>query len=399
VVERTTRGDTDISGEPSLAEWLREAVDSGRLTATCDTATAVSESDVVVMVPPVLLDSDHRPDFANLDAAVNDVGRGLRKGTLVILETTVPAGVTRTRVGPLLERLSGLRAGEEFHLAYSPERVSSGSIFSDLGRYPKLVGGVTPASGAAAAAFYQKALDAEVLLLRDAETAEFTKLAEAAYRDVNIALANELAKAAASAGIDFAEAVKAANTQPYSHIHQAGVGVGGHCIPVYPYFLESAPSSASLTRVARSVNDGMAAYATSLLEAALGSLRGKPVVILGLAYRENVPEARYSSALLLNESLSDKGAIVQVYDPLFTDSQIAACGVEPARGFPNEPCEAVIVQAYHDSFRNLDFSAIPGCRAVLDGRGVLDPEVIESRGLRYIGIGHPSRDGEAASNS
>ncbi len=154
----------------------------------------------------------------------------------MILETTVPVGVTRRRLGRDLALGSGLSLGD-FDLAYSPERVSSGQVLRDLRTYPKVVGGVSEGAGERAAAFYRSVLDAEVTLVPNAETAEFAKLAESVYRDVNIALANELAQAADALGVDYATAARAANSQPYSHLHTPGVGVGGHCIPVYPYFL------------------------------------------------------------------------------------------------------------------------------------------------------------------
>ena len=171
-------------------------------------------------------------------------------------------------------------------------------IFRDLGTYPKLVGGVDAASGAAAEAFYRSMLDAKVMLLPDAETAEFAKLAESVYRDVNIALANELAKAAETLGVSYGAVKAASNSQPYSHLHDPGLGVGGHCIPVYPYFLSGAVD-APLTALGREVNDSMAQHAVERLETELGGLAGQTVLILGLAYRGGVKEATLSSAILV----------------------------------------------------------------------------------------------------
>src|SRR5690606_8376786 len=179
-----------------------------------------------------------------------------------------PVGATRNRFGRHLRGASGLEFGD-FFLAYSPERVSSGSVFRDLSTYPKLVGGVDVASGEAAASFYRSVLDAEVTRLRDAETAEFTKLAESIYRDVNIALANELAVAAERLGVSYSEAARAGNSQPYSHLHTPGLGVGGHCIPVYPYFLTQ-EQDAPLIAMSREINDAMAEHGVQRLEDRLG---------------------------------------------------------------------------------------------------------------------------------
>lgn len=393
VVEAVNAGRPPVSGEPGLAEALAEARAAGKLQATTDTTAAVAESDAVVIVVRVDIDAEGRADFARLDAAASAIARGLRPGTLVILESTVPVGVTRKHLGRRLQIESGLRAGgppgQGLKLAYSPERVSSGSVFRDLATYPKLVGGVDAPSGEAAAAFYRRMLAAEVLLLPDAETAEFAKLAEAIYRDVNIALANELARAAEALGVDFAAAARAANTQPYSHLHEPGVGVGGHCIPVYPHFLLG-QAEAPLVRLARHVNDAMAVHAAERLEAALGgSLTERTVLILGLAYRGGVKEAGHSSTILLAAELARRRARVLVHDPLFDAAEIEAYGLTPSGWPPRGRVDAIILQAAHPEYREIDLRQARGCRVLLDGRGALDRARVEAAGLRYLRIGAP----------
>jgi len=387
VVASVNAGECHVGGEPGLEAAVRAEQASGRLRATVDTAAAVAQSDVVVVMVRVGLDATGHADFHHLDLAANAIGRGLKPGTLVILESTVPVGATRGRFGRRLSMASGRKPGE-YHLAYSPERVSSGSIFRDLGTYPKLVGGVDAASGEAAAAFYRGVLDAEVMLLRDAETAEFAKLAESIYRDVNIALANELAMAAESLGVSYAEAARAGNSQPYSHLHTPGLGVGGHCIPVYPYFLTQAVD-APLIALSRDVNDGMADHGVQRLAKALDGLSGKTVLILGLAYRGGVKEAELSSTLLVAEALSHAGARVMVNDPLYSDDELSAYGLEPSPLPPDAAVDAVILQAAHPEYAGLDYGAIEGCEVVLDGRNALDRAAIEAAGLRYVAIGQP----------
>ncbi|MFQ5859763.1 MAG: nucleotide sugar dehydrogenase, partial [Anaerolineae bacterium] len=360
---------------------------SGRLEATTDTAQAVHRSQVVVVIVPVLLTPDKRADLSAIEAAARDVSRGLAKGTLVVFETTLPVGTTRNRLGPILEKGSGLRMGIDFHLAFSPERVSSRRVLRDLATYPKVVGGIDAASTEAAARFYRQVLAADVMAVRDSETAEFAKLAELVYRDVNIALASELAGCASRANIDIMEAIAAANSQPYSHIHQPGVGVGGHCVPVNPWFLIDGLGPAPLARLAREVNDGMAKQAARLLEEALGGLAGRTVLILGLAYRANVKEAYHSAALLLNEALTEAGATVLVHDPLFSRQEVESQGVKAASLEPPPPVDAIVLQAYHDEYKSLDLRAFQGCRVLLDGRNVLSREEVEGNGMRYLGIG------------
>jgi nucleotide sugar dehydrogenase len=224
-------------GEDGLPEALAEVVGAGRLKATTDTTEAVATGpDLVIAVPPLVVDDEAHPDWRILDAVLTDIGNGLQAGTTVSVETTLPIGTTRTRVAPKLAELSGLRAEDEFFAIHSPERVYSGRVFRDLATYPKILGGLSAAGEARGVELYRSFLSAEVWPMGSAEAAELTKLAETTYRDVNIALANEFARFADRAGVDIDRVIAAANSQPFSHIHRPGVAVGGHCIPVYPRF-------------------------------------------------------------------------------------------------------------------------------------------------------------------
>jgi nucleotide sugar dehydrogenase len=386
VVDAVNQGVSPIGGEPGLTEAVASAHAAGRLSATTETAGGVSQSQITIVVVRAAVDEARRPDYTALDAAADAIGRGLQPGSLVVLETTVPVGTTRQRFAQRLRDASGLAEGA-FHVAYSPERVSSGTMFRDLKLYPKLVGGIDGASGEAAAAFYGEMLDAEIMLLPDAETAEFAKLAESIYRDVNIALANELAMAAESLGVDYTSAVKASNSQPYSHLHSPGVGVGGHCIPVYPYFLMQAGPQ-PLISLSRQVNDSMAAHAVDKLAAVLDEgLAGKTVLILGLAYRGGVKEAAFSSTHLLAAELRQRGAHVLVHDPLFSSAELAGYGLEATLLPPSRPIDAAILQAMHSEYRDLDLKTLRGCRVFLDGRGAFERAQVEEAGLRYLAIG------------
>jgi nucleotide sugar dehydrogenase len=370
--------------EPGLAEAIPGLVNTGKLRATCDPRNAASDAETIVLIVPVDIDATQQPDFALLDTAVEAVGPHVQRGALVIVETTVPVGTTRHRVAAKISEQTGMTPGVDFAAAFSPERVSSGRVLRDLATYPKIVGGIDTLSTTLAREFYASMLDAPVMQLRDAETAEFSKLAETTYRDVNIALANEFARIADRIGVDALQAIEAANSQPYSHIHQPGVGVGGHCIPVYPYFLP--PEGTELISASRHINDEMARYGVERLKQALGSLEGATVVVLGFAYRANVKESRHSSALGLVEALTGAGATAYVHDPLFSDAELRAEGVPPPPAFPL-PCDALVVQAWHDAYGSLDLTRFDGLRAVLDGRGVLDPQAVQAAGARYVGIG------------
>jgi UDP-N-acetyl-D-glucosamine dehydrogenase len=369
-------------GEADLEERLGEAVAAGRLTAVTGTTAAVAEgADLVVMVPPLMVDAEARIDWRALDAVTADVGAGLRPGTTVVLETTVPVGTTRTRIAPALERASGLVAGEGFHVAFSPERVFSGRVFRDLETYPKLVGGLDAAGEARAAELYRAFLrEAEVWPMGSAEAAEMAKLAETTYRDVNIALANEFARAADAAGLDVERVIAAANSQPFSHVHRPGVAVGGHCIPVYPRFYLAGDPAARLPAVAREVNAAMPAYTVDLA----GDVAGRRVLVLGVAYRGGVKETAFTGAEALREELGARGADAVFADPLYDAGELAALGYAPWDG---GPVDVAIVQADHEAYRALTPADLPGARRVVDGRWVLDPAPFAAAGVEVVALG------------
>jgi UDP-N-acetyl-D-glucosamine dehydrogenase len=382
VLEHVNAGRAPFPGEDHLDERLRRVVGDGRLRAQRDTVAAVADApDLVVAVPPLYVDADARPDWGALDAVIDAIGAGLQRGTTVVVETTAPVGTTRERVAPRLEQASGLTAEHDFHVAFSPERVFSGRVFRDLATYPKLVGGLSEPGEQRAAELYREFIDgAEVWPMGSAEAAELAKLAETTYRDLNIAFANELARAADVRGLDVERVIDAANSQPFSHIHRPGVAVGGHCIPVYPrFFLEGAPD-ARLPRVAREVNEAMPAYAADLL----GDVAGKRVLVLGIAYRGGVKEDAFSGARALRTVLRDRGAHAVFADPLYADDELRAGGYEPWDG---APVDAAIVQADHAEYAELAAADLPGVRQVVDGRGVVDPAKFD--GIPVTRIGRP----------
>lgn len=385
VVDLVNRAQEPFPGEAGLREALAELVPAGRLRATGDTAAAVADGpDLVIAVPPLVVDAEARPDFTILDSVVADIGRGLRRGTVVCIETTLPVGTTRTRVAPALAECSGLVAEQDFFAIHSPERVYSGRIFQDLATYPKLVGGLSEAGEARGVELYRSFLDAEVRSMGSAEAAELTKLAETTYRDVNIGLANEFARFADALGIDVQGVIAAANSQPFSHIHQPGVAVGGHCIPVYPRFYLAGNPEARLPAVAREINESMPAYAVDLLAEELGPLAGQRVVILGVAYRGGVKETAFSGAFALARELEGRGAIPLASDPLYSAEELEALGLRPWDG---TAVDGAIVQADHSAYPALGPDDLPGVRAVVDGRGVLAPGEWGDVPIRRIGRG------------
>jgi nucleotide sugar dehydrogenase len=391
VVDAINAGESHVAEEPGLAELVRSAHTAGRLRATTDGTAAAREADVVVLIVPVMLDDEQRPDYRYMDAAVASIAPGVHEGSLVIFETTLPVGDTRDRFAPRLASASGLRPDDDLFVAFSPERLYSGAALRNLATYPKLVGGIGPESGRRAAAFYASVLDAEVVLMSNAEAAEFSKLADTTYRDVNIALANEFARYADRIGVDILEVIAAANSQPYSHIHQPGLGVGGHCIPVYPHFLLSRAPEMELVELSRRVNDGQVGLAIKTIQKALGGLEGVPVLVLGLTYRDGVKELAYSRAMPLIERLAFHGAHVSAYDPLLSDAEVERWGATPYHWGDGGPFKAIVTQTADPLFRTLDPATFPDLAVVFDGRNSLRGLDLPA-GVAYHGVGVPGRD-------
>jgi UDP-N-acetyl-D-glucosamine dehydrogenase len=390
IVATLNGGTSPHVDEAALAERVPGLVADGRLrAATWDGAEGMREADAVVVIVPVVVDPERRVDFGAIDAATRDVARRIGSGTLVVYETTLPVGSTRTRFGPMLEMGSGRTLDEDLFLAFSPERVLVGRVLLDLQRYPKIVGGTSDASTRRAVEFYRSVLEegTEIWSVENTETAEMTKLAETTYRDVNIAYANELARYAARRGIDVGEVIGAANSQPYSHIHRPGVGVGGHCIPVYPHFLFNDDPDLRIPPLAREINESMGGWAVDLLEDRLGSLDGESVLVLGIAYRGDVREDAFSSAFPLRDELLAAGARIFAHDPFFDADHLRGLGFEPYDLGAPEPVRVAILQAAHSAYLDLEPARLPGLELLLDGRNALDPERWRAAGVAYVGIG------------
>ncbi|MFE0625071.1 nucleotide sugar dehydrogenase [Priestia aryabhattai] len=389
VVDSVNKGISHVKNEPGLEQLVQNAFKNQTLVATSNTSEAVNQSEIVVVIVPVLIDEQNNVDYHFIDPAVEAIGRGIQKGTLVIFETTLPTGDTRNRFGKKIEETSGLKAGEDFYLAYSPERVYSNRIIEDLKKYPKVVGGLNKESLNKASLFYQKALNCSLIEVSSLETAEFSKVAECVYRDVNIALANELAKFADEKGVNMSEVIESSNSQPFSNLHFPGLGVGGHCIPIYPYFFINSGLKNGLTQLAREVNDKMSDYGITKIENTIGSLHYKNILILGLAFRENVKETTKSSTLLLINHLKQKQANIFLNDPLFTDNEIANYATPLSLNDKMiSKIDVIILQAFHKQYASLDFKDFVNCKIILDGRNSLNKEMINQLGIKYKGIGN-----------
>jgi UDP-N-acetyl-D-mannosaminuronic acid dehydrogenase len=396
VVASVSAGENHIAGEPGLDELVAATVGSGSLSATTDGPAAAQDARVHVVIVPTLIDETSRPDLSVVESAMGDVAAGLAPGDVVILESTVPPRTCVDRVLPLLEERSGLASGE-FGLAFCPERTSSGRAIKDVrGAYPKIVGGVDDGSTRAAKLLYGEISDNEVIAVSDATTAEAVKVFEGVYRDVNIALANELTRHGEELGIGVLEAIEAANTQPFCDLHVPGAGVGGHCIPYYPHFLiEEFEAGSRLMETARDVNDAMPGYTAELALNGLAEQgidsEGAEVLVLGLTYRAGVDELRATPALGVIERLASAGADVTAVDPV-TDThgpfEEAGAEVVPLTEARERSYDAVVLVTAQAAFADLDVPALGAGRGrlvVVDGRQVLTE--LEESDVYYKGIG------------
>jgi nucleotide sugar dehydrogenase len=395
VVKKVNAAKEPFPGEAHLGEYLADVIEKGNLIATTDTASVVAQSDAVVVVVPLFVDNFGAPDFDRIDEATKSIGEGLKPGTLVSYETTLPVGTTRKRFAPALERISSLKAGLDFHLIFSPERVSTGRIFADLKTYPKLLGGINSISSRRGVEFYTEVLDFDPRLdltqengvwdLGSCETAELAKLAETTYRDVNIALANQFAIFSELNGIDFQKVITASNSQPFSHIHRPGIAVGGHCIPIYPQLYLWNDPLATVVSSARRANEAMPSHVVDTLMKIHGDLSGQKVVVFGASYRGGVKETAFSGVFPTVTALKKLGAIVFVHDPMYSDDELSTFNFSAFH--LGDSADAAIIQADHSEYLDLKLSQLPGLRTLLDGRGVTNPK--NWQGVRYHVLGWP----------
>lgn len=395
-VQTINRGKAPFPGEHLLEERLSEVLNSGFFTATTDYSSAIPQADVIVLVAPVFVDEDTwQPDFQFMDAATKSFSEHLSPDTLVIYETTLPVGTTRNRYVPMIEAVSGLRESRDFFVAYSPERVFTGRVFSDLRRYPKLIGAISDTGSRKAHEFYNAVIDFEsrddlpepngVWDLGSPEASELAKLAETTYRDLNIGFANELALFCQDQGIDVYKVISASNSQPYSHIHQPGIAVGGHCIPVYPRLYLSCDPDAEIVRTARLLNASMPERLVQKAEDMLGSLNKFKAVVLGASYRTGVKETAFSGVFSVVDALEKRGADVYVHDPMYSDHEISRFGWQPWHC--GEPADLAIVQTNHLEYSKISSDDFPGIKLLIDGRNVSNPEQWQGTPRLVLGNG------------
>jgi len=358
VINTLNKGDIHIH-EPGLHDIVTKAIQSGNISFS----TQPAEADAFVIAVPTPFKEEEFGDYngqkyklADMRAVISAteaIVPHLRKGNLVVLESTSPPLTTIDLVKPILER-SGLKAGLDFFLCYSPERVLPGQILRELIENARIIGGITPESARAGHDLYATFVKGKIVET-DATTAEMVKIMENTTRDVNIAIANEFSRLAEKFGVDVWEAISLANLHPRINILSPGPGVGGHCISVDPwFFVEAAPELTSLIYHARQVNDGQPQYVVNKMKLALGDLKNKKIAALGLAYKPDVDDLRESPAAEVVHLLQQEGANVKAWEPFKPDAKMSGIDMASDLNDAIRDADALLLLVNHAQFKNLN---------------------------------------------
>ncbi len=350
LVDNLNQGIIPNLREPGVAEGIKAGVETKAYSATLSVEQALKDSDIIVIIIPIILDENKIPNLTPLTELVEVIGQHLQVGHLIIQETTLPIGTTENVLLPILEIHSGLSAGVDFGLGFSPERTYTGRVLQDITKnYPKIVGGINPKSTKRMSLFYNSFVEKGVKEMSSSRTAEAVKVFKGVFRDINIAIANELSKISEKLEVDFYEIRDAVNSEPSGNILNPGAGVGGHCIPVYPHFLIQTAKNLgiqpTLIKAGREVNMSMPQHVvtkiTQSLEYINKNLQVAKIVLLGLSYRGNVKEHGYSPTIDIINLLKDLQANVYLHDPLYNSKEIQDIG---SINFV-EDLEEVLIQA------------------------------------------------------
>ncbi len=386
-VAKINAGGCPIEGkEPELPELLAKVTANKKLTATNDYGE-LAKCDVVLIDVDTPVATDHRPRFESLRAACRELGKVMKPGALVIVESTIAPGTCDRVVAPLLERASGRKLNEGFFLGHCPERVMPGRLLRNLRELSRVCGGSTQETSDAMVALYRTIVEGK-LDKSDLVTAELVKTAENTYRDVNIAFANELGLICEAVGADFRRVRELVNESPGRNVLLAGAGVGGHCIPKDPWLLvhDVAGFTPRLIAAARAVNDAMPLHTARLVEDALEevgkSVYGAKLAVLGFAYLENSDDTRNSPTEALVEHLTNWGATVQIHDPWVPEYDRPI--IDVVRG-----ADAIVIMVSHDEYKSLDLPALREALrspVLVDGRHVVDGAAAEAAGFVFRGL-------------
>ena len=395
IVDAINRGESPIS-EKGLDISVKEAVSKGMLHATSDTDAVVRESDAVLVVVQTPIDDEKKPDLSALKSAVRTISKNLTKGKLIIIESTLPPGATQETIIPILEQ-GGLKAGKDFYLAYSPERAIPTGTLEEIQKNSRIIGGVTEESALLAGELYSHITSGE-LVTGDIKTAEVVKVIENTYRDVNIALSNEIAIFCEKFGVDAAGAIEMANKHPRVNLLQPGTGVGGHCIPKDPHFLISKAKELGVElRVissARKVNEDMPKHLLEIIGKALKSadkrIDDSKVAVLGIAYKGNTGDVRGTPSREVIETLREMRCNVFSHDPFVSQDFGGKFSNRVEDAARDADCLVIVTD--HDEYKQLDLKALSKIlkkpAVIVDGRRIIDPQKATESDFHYFGVGY-----------
>jgi UDP-N-acetyl-D-mannosaminuronic acid dehydrogenase len=380
------------TNEPGLNDLVSRNVQNGRLKAHLNQQIDFNQAEIVIIAVQTPVDEKREPYLQHLQRALDPIGKSLEPGMLVVLISTVPPKTTVSEVKPKLESLSGLSADKDFFLAYVPERIAPGKALKEFVNGTRLVGGIGKNSVTVAAELFK--MVCKEVIETDSTTAEIAKLAENTYRDVNIAFANELALICERTGADVNDVINLANTHPRVNVHTPGPGVGGPCLTKDPYLLvNSLDLPCDVIKAAREVNDHMSKHMISLIQQALRnagkSIKYSKIAILGVAYKKDTDDSRYSPAKLIIRGLISLGAQVNVYDPRCNESFGAQRKTSLEEALDGADCLVTITN--HTELLNLNLQKLKTLMnfkpTIVDGRRIIDPKVARKVGFSYYGLG------------
>ncbi len=392
--ERKVKAVHDRTADHVTAEEQRALQDAPTLAATSD-ASALDIASTFIVCVPTPVSGEHLPDLRPLESACRTIAQHLNHNDLVIIESTINPGVCESVILPILQE-TGLLVERDFFLAHCPERINPGDEAWSVGSLPRVLGAAGPESLRRAHEVYSAIIDGEIMLMGSLKEAEAVKMVENAFRDINIAFVNELAMSFDRAGIDLVSVIRGASTKPFAFMpHFPGAGVGGHCIPVDPYYLirygEENGFEHRFLKTARAINDKMPAYAVSLVSKALRKKRKQlarsSVALLGVAYKRDIDDERESPAHEIRALLEKRGAVVRVFDP-----HVPSASTHDSLEATIQDVDAAIIATDHAEFRALTpFHFMrAGVNIVIDGRNCLTKDDFDKSGILYSGIGRAS---------
>lgn len=381
VIDALEKGKAIIE-EPYLKNMVEQEVVSGNLIASKEP----QEADVFIIAVPTPLTKDKKADMSLVKKAAESIVPYLRKGNIVVLESTSPTGTVKSMIIPILEK-SGLKIGEELYVGYCPERVLPGQILFELVNNNRIVGGIDRKSTEKIKDLYQTFVKGEIYLT-DTTTAEMCKIIENTYRDVNIAFANELSKICENIGINVWKVIELCNKHPRVNIHQPGPGVGGHCLAVDPWFIvERNPDLARIIKLARETNDSMPQFIFNKIENILKSIKGaKKITILGITYKANIDDIRESPIINLIKLLEKHNYKISVVDPYVKEFRYKVKNIAEAA----KDSDLLVLAVNHKDFKELDFDNLAKKmrnKIVLDTRNYLNKNIVEIKGFKYYLLG------------